>query len=155
MYLSTVLDDFSRHIIAWKLCINMRAEDVTDTLDLALKASGCDSATVLHKPKLLSDRDRCRSGRGRMAITARDRLRPWQSAEHFCAFRRHDEREQSGARCKAFQASGAIDPAMQRALGADLIALQANLGEFIEKLTTRLPFKADNTVHFARTTVSL
>ena len=55
MYLSTVLDDFSRTIIAWKLCTNMRAEDVTDTLDLALKASGCDSASVLHKPRLLSD----------------------------------------------------------------------------------------------------
>ncbi|WP_281824308.1 IS3-like element ISSsp2 family transposase [Sphingobium sp. BS19] len=55
MYLSTVLDDFSRYIIAWKLCTNMRAEDVTETLDLALKASGCDSATVLHKPRLLSD----------------------------------------------------------------------------------------------------
>ena len=55
LYLSTVLDDFSRYIIAWKLCANMRAEDVTDTLDLALAASGCDRATVLHKPKLLSD----------------------------------------------------------------------------------------------------
>ncbi len=54
MYLSTVLDDFSRYIIAWKLCTNMRAEDVTDTLDLALKASGCDSATVLHKPRARS-----------------------------------------------------------------------------------------------------
>src|SRR3546814_113800 len=55
MYLSTVLDDFSRYIIAWKLCTNMRADDVTETLDLALMASGCDSATVLHKPRLLSD----------------------------------------------------------------------------------------------------
>ncbi|MCI2213001.1 IS3 family transposase [Pseudosulfitobacter pseudonitzschiae] len=55
MYLSTVLDDFSRYVIAWKLCTNMRAEDVTDTLDLALSASGCNSATVLHKPRLLSD----------------------------------------------------------------------------------------------------
>jgi putative transposase len=55
MYLSTVLDDFSRFIIAWRLCTNMRAEDVTDTLDMALQASGCDSATVLHKPRLLSD----------------------------------------------------------------------------------------------------
>ena len=55
MYLSTVLDDFSRYIIAWKLCTNMRAEDVTNTLDMALAASGCDSATVLHKPRLLSD----------------------------------------------------------------------------------------------------
>jgi hypothetical protein len=33
----------------------MRAEDVTDTLDIALAASGCDSAKVLHKPRLLSD----------------------------------------------------------------------------------------------------
>lgn len=28
----------------------MRAEDVTDTLALALAESGCDSATVLHEP---------------------------------------------------------------------------------------------------------
>ncbi len=33
----------------------MRAEDVTDTLDLALAASGCDSAKLLNKPRLLSD----------------------------------------------------------------------------------------------------
>ena len=54
-YLSTVLDDYSRYIIAWKLCTNMRAEDVTDTLDLALQASGCDQMHVVHKPRLLSD----------------------------------------------------------------------------------------------------
>lgn len=30
-YLSPVLDDFSRYIIAWKLCTTMKAEDVTDT----------------------------------------------------------------------------------------------------------------------------
>ena len=54
-YLSTILDDYSRYIIAWKLCTTMKAEDVTDTLDLALQASGCDQATVLHKPRLLSD----------------------------------------------------------------------------------------------------
>jgi len=46
LYLSTVLDDFSRYIIAWKLCTTMRSEDVTATLELALKASGCDSAQV-------------------------------------------------------------------------------------------------------------
>jgi putative transposase len=55
MYLSTVLDDFSRYIIAWKLCSTMRAEDVSDTLELALTASGCDQAHVHHKPRLLSD----------------------------------------------------------------------------------------------------
>ena len=54
-YLSTVLDDFSRYIVAWKLCSTMRADDVTATLDLALKASGLDHATVVHRPRLLSD----------------------------------------------------------------------------------------------------
>ena len=54
-YLSTILDDFSRYIIAWKLCTTMRATDVTDTLQLALTASGCASARVVHKPQLLSD----------------------------------------------------------------------------------------------------
>jgi len=54
-YLSTILDDYSRYIISWKLCTSMRAEDVTDTLELALEASGCDQANVLHKPRLLSD----------------------------------------------------------------------------------------------------
>ena len=55
VYLSTVLDDFSRYVIAWKLCTTMRAGDVTDTLELALKASGCSSARVVQKPRLLSD----------------------------------------------------------------------------------------------------
>jgi transposase InsO family protein len=54
-YLSTILDDFSRYIIAWKLCTSMRVDDVTDTLRLALAASGCAQAHVRHKPRLLSD----------------------------------------------------------------------------------------------------
>ena len=33
----------------------MNAGDVTDKLDLALQASGCDQATVVNKPRLLSD----------------------------------------------------------------------------------------------------
>jgi putative transposase len=54
-YLSTILDDFSRYIIAWKLCTTMKVDDVTDTLKLALAASGCSQARVAHKPRLLSD----------------------------------------------------------------------------------------------------
>jgi putative transposase len=54
-YLSSVLDDFSRYIVAWKLCTTMRAEDVTATLDLALRASGLDQATPTGRPRLLSD----------------------------------------------------------------------------------------------------
>ena len=66
-YLSTVLDDFSRFIVAWKLCATMRADDVTATLDLALAASGLDQVTVAHRPRLLSRQRRSlhlgRSGR--------------------------------------------------------------------------------------------
>ena len=54
-YLSTILDAYSRYVVAWKLCTTMRARDVTDTLNLALEASGCDRADVVHKPRLLSD----------------------------------------------------------------------------------------------------
>jgi len=54
-YLSTILDDFSRYVVAWKLCTTMKTGDVTDTLELALQASGCDQVAVLHKPRLLSD----------------------------------------------------------------------------------------------------
>src|SRR5580658_10192227 len=54
-YLSTVLDDFSRYILGWKLCASMKAEDVTATLDLALLASGLDQAGPADRPRLLSD----------------------------------------------------------------------------------------------------
>ena len=57
-YLSTVLDDFSRTIIAIrKLCTTMKAEDVTDTLGTGAQGvrSDRDRATVIHKPRLLSD----------------------------------------------------------------------------------------------------
>ena len=54
-FLSTVLDDFSRYVVAWKLCTGMAASDVTDTLKMALQASGLDDVSVKHRPRLLSD----------------------------------------------------------------------------------------------------
>jgi transposase InsO family protein len=54
-YLSTVLDDFSRFILAWKLCSTMTATDVADTLTLALRSSGLERVRVRHRPRLLSD----------------------------------------------------------------------------------------------------
>lgn len=58
-YLSTVLDDYSRFIIAWRLCTRMSARDVSDTLDDALIFTGLDSVKVNHKPRLLSDNGPC------------------------------------------------------------------------------------------------
>ena len=54
-YLSTVLDDYSRFILAWRLCTGMAASDVAATLEQALAVAGLDQATVVHRPRLLSD----------------------------------------------------------------------------------------------------
>ena len=54
-YLSTVLDDYSRYILAWRLCTTMSAQDVQITLDEALAFTGLDTVKVTHKPRLLSD----------------------------------------------------------------------------------------------------
>ncbi|NIP48432.1 MAG: IS3 family transposase, partial [Gammaproteobacteria bacterium] len=58
-YLSTVLDDYSRYIVAWRLCSSMSATDVQDTLDDALAFTGLDQVKVNHKPRLLSDNGPC------------------------------------------------------------------------------------------------
>ncbi len=58
-YLSTVLDDFSRYIIAWRLCNTMSARDVSATLRDALQATGLDRVGVRHRPRLLSDNGPC------------------------------------------------------------------------------------------------
>ena len=54
-YLSTVLDDFSRYIISWKLSPTMGATDVKQTLDQALAIPGVEQVRVKHRPRLLSD----------------------------------------------------------------------------------------------------
>lgn len=54
-YLSTVLDDYSRYILAWKLTPTMNAQDVQDTLEIALEQAGVAKVKVRHRPRLLSD----------------------------------------------------------------------------------------------------
>jgi transposase InsO family protein len=58
-YLSTILDDYSRFIVAWRLCTSMSASDVSDTLDDALSFTGSSQVKVRHKPRLLSDNGPC------------------------------------------------------------------------------------------------
>jgi putative transposase len=58
-FLSTILDDYSRYIVAYKLTSTMNAEDVQDTLELALGKTGLDHVLVKHRPRLLSDNGSC------------------------------------------------------------------------------------------------
>lgn len=53
-FLSTILDDYSRFIVNWKLCATMKAEDVKETIDEALLVS-----QTKIPPKLLSDNGSC------------------------------------------------------------------------------------------------
>jgi transposase InsO family protein len=95
-YLSTVLDDFSRYIIAWKLCTTMKAQDVTDTLDIALTASGCDQARIIHKPRLLSD-----NGSSYVSSDLAEWLdahRTWGTFAALPTIRRHRARSNAGIR---------------------------------------------------------
>ncbi len=51
-YLSTVLDDYSRYILAWELCPGMQAVDVERTVQAALQAS---SLAPDQRPRILTD----------------------------------------------------------------------------------------------------
>ena len=58
-YLSTVMDDYSRYILSWRLCSGMAAEDVKATIAAAIAWSGVDHAYIRHRPRLLSDNGPC------------------------------------------------------------------------------------------------
>ena len=55
-YLSTILDDYSRYIVHWELCREMKASDVERTVERALAAAGLKNG---QRPKLLSDNGSC------------------------------------------------------------------------------------------------
>jgi len=55
-YLSTVLDDYSRFIVHWRLYKSMKSEDVMDTVNEAMLKSNLKPN---EKPKLLSDNGSC------------------------------------------------------------------------------------------------
>jgi len=54
-YLCTVIDDFSRCILAWRLSTTMAATDVQDTVQLAIDKTGVAQVQVQHRPRLLAD----------------------------------------------------------------------------------------------------
>jgi len=58
-YLSTVLDDYSRYILAWKLSTTMGTDDVKETLEMALNRTSLKQIKVKHRPRLLSDNGPC------------------------------------------------------------------------------------------------
>jgi putative transposase len=54
-FLSTVLDDYSRYILSWRLCSGMCSDEVKATVEEAIRASGVAHVRVVNRPRLLSD----------------------------------------------------------------------------------------------------
>ena len=55
-YLNTIIDDYSRYIIEWELCKNMRSDDVERIINKALYTTRLGDN---ERPKLLSDNGSC------------------------------------------------------------------------------------------------
>lgn len=54
-YLISVLDDYSRKILAWQLRPTMKAEDFSDVVEQACELSGMDRVPIMDRTNLLSD----------------------------------------------------------------------------------------------------
>jgi transposase InsO family protein len=55
-YLISVLDDFSRKILAWLLQPSMDTDGFREVIELACEAAGTDRVSAENRAKLLSDR---------------------------------------------------------------------------------------------------
>ncbi|MFC1877997.1 transposase [Thermodesulfobacteriota bacterium] len=58
-YLSIILDDYSRYILAWRLCTSMSTDEVKKTLEAAIEFTGVRDPKVVHRPRLVSDNGAC------------------------------------------------------------------------------------------------
>ena len=54
-YLVTVMDDYSRFILAWKLQRDMAADSLIDVVQEAVDSTGMDTVPVQDRTRLLSD----------------------------------------------------------------------------------------------------
>ena len=69
-YLVTVMDDYSRYILAWKLQKDMTADSLIEVVQEAVDATGMTGVPVENRTKLLSD-----NGSGYISRAFRDYLR--------------------------------------------------------------------------------
>ena len=63
-YLGTILDDFSRYVICWRLFTTMSSDDVKELLDEAVALTGVTGVPVRYRPRLLSDNGPCYMAKG-------------------------------------------------------------------------------------------
>lgn len=79
-YLISVLDDYSRYILAWDLKADMTAESISDVVQQAVEWTGLERAPIDCRARLLTDR-----GPGYLARAFEDYLRALSIRHIYCA----------------------------------------------------------------------
>jgi len=54
-YLLSILDDYSRRIITWRLCKGMSGEEIIGVVEDAVRKTGVEKAPEIYRPKCLTD----------------------------------------------------------------------------------------------------
>ncbi len=104
-YLSTILDDFSRYIIAWKLCTTMTAGDVTRTLEGARYGRQQSSDMRLGQP--------AHQVRGRLTCK-QEQHSEWASPSRLHPGQRYPSDKRRNSRAAAAPLPTCADPSIAR-----------------------------------------
>lgn len=79
-YLISVVDDYSRFILAWDLKLDMTAESISEVAQQAVEWTGMEKVPVEDRTRLLSDR-----GPGFLARALEDYLRMLEIRHIYCS----------------------------------------------------------------------
>jgi transposase InsO family protein len=123
-YLISVLDDYSRFILAWDLKLDMTAESISEVVQQAVEWTGMEKVPVEDRTRLLSDR-----GPGYSARVLEDYLRTLQIRHILCS----PYRPQTNAACESFLKTLKYEE-VYRTEYRDLAEARASIGVFLEKV---------------------
>lgn len=120
-YLISVLDDYSRFILAWDLKRDMTAQSISEVVQQAVEWRGMDQVPVEDRTRFLSDR-----GPGYLARALEDYLRMLE-IRHLCCSPYHP---QTNGKLERFHET--LKAPLNLLVFTNPEALRATMGEFIE-----------------------
>jgi transposase InsO family protein len=120
-YLISVLDDYSRFILAWDLKRDMTAESIGEVVQQAVEWTGMEQVPVEDRTRLLSDR-----GPGYLARALEDYLRMLETRHIYCS----PYHPQTNGKLERFHET--LKARLNLLVFTSPEALRAAMGEFIE-----------------------
>jgi transposase InsO family protein len=120
-YLISVLDDYSRFILAWDLKLDMTAQSISEVVQQAVEWTGMEQVPVEDRTRLLSDR-----GPGFLARALEDYLRMLEIQHIYCS----PYHPQTNGKLERFHET--LKARLNLLVFSSPEALQAAMAEFIE-----------------------